>query len=332
MVRKIDWDSQIGRRLRLRDLHIFIAVARHGSISKAARQLEVSQPAVSEVIAGLEETIGERLFDRDQRGVEPTRYGRALLQRSLVVFDELKQGIKDIEQLADPTMGELRVGCVDSIASSILPKVIEDFSAQYPQIVLHVDRLVTADVELMKLRERSLDVVLARYLQPFTKGDDDLTIETLFEDHLVIACGAKSRFARRSKVTLADLADEPWIVTPSDTANSAILADAFRRADLGGPKVFLSTYSIDLRIKLVATGRYVGAFARSIVHPDADKSIKILPIELPPRRWPIVLITLKHRTLNPVAQRFIEHLRGVSRSFAANLEAEQTGGRPTKTS
>lgn len=327
MVRKIDWDSQIGRRLRLRDLHVFIAVAQHGSISKAARQLEVSQPAVSEVIASLEETIGERLFDRDQRGVEPTRYGRALLQRSLVVFDELKQGIKDIELLADPTLGELRIGCVDSIASSILPKVIEDFSAQYPQITLHVDRLVTTDVELMKLRERSLDVVLVRYFQPFSKGDDDLTIETLFEDYLVIACGAKSRFARRSKVTLADLADEPWIVTPSDTANNAILTDAFRGANLRGPKIFLSTYSIDLRTKLVATGRYIGAFARSVVHPDADKLIKILPIELPPRRWPIVLITLKHRTLNPVAHRFMEHIRGVAKSMAAEMAQELVNAR-----
>jgi DNA-binding transcriptional LysR family regulator len=319
VVRKIDWDSQIGRRLRLRDLHVFIAVAQHGSISKAARQLAVSQPAVSEVIASLEETIGERLFDRDQRGVEPTRYGRVLLQRSLTVFDELKQGIKDIELLADPTIGELRIGCVDSIASSILPQVIEDFSARYPQVLLHVDRLVTADVELMKLRAKSLDVVLVRHFEPFAKGADDLTVETLFEDYLVIVCGAKSQFARRSKVTLADIANEPWIVTPADTANNAILTDAFQRADLRGPKVFLSTYSIDLRTKLVATGRYIGAFARSVIDPEAEKSIKILPVELPPRRWPIVLVTLKHRTLNPVAQRFIEHIRGVGKAKAAEL-------------
>jgi DNA-binding transcriptional LysR family regulator len=322
VVRKIDWDSQIGRRLRLRDLHVFIAVAQHGSISKAARQLEVSQPAVSEVIASLEETIGERLFDRDQRGVEPTRYGRALLQRSLVVFDELKQGIRDIELLADPTVGELRIGCVDSIASSLLPKVIEDFSARYPQVVLHVDRLVTADVELAKLRSRSLDVVLVRYLESLAKNDDDLAIETLFEDYLVIMCGTKSRFARHSKVALADLADEPWIVTPSDTANSSILADAFRRANLSGPKVFLSTYSIELRSKLVATGRYIGAFARSTMDPESERPLKILPIELPPQRWPIVAITLKHRALNPIAQRFIEHLRSIGKAMAADVKSE----------
>lgn len=180
MVRKIDWDSQIGRRLRLRDLHVFIAVAQQGSISKAARKLRVSQPAVSGVITNLEHTIGERLFDRDQRGVEPTKYGRALLQRSLVVFDELKQGIKDIEFLADPTIGELRIGCVDSIASTLLPPIIHNFSQRYPRVVLHVHRLVTTDVEFTKLRERSLDVVLVRYFTRFQKEHDDLNVEDSF--------------------------------------------------------------------------------------------------------------------------------------------------------
>jgi DNA-binding transcriptional LysR family regulator len=317
VVRKIDWDSQIGRRLRLRDLHIFLAVAEHGSMSKAARQFRVSQPAVSDVITTLEHTIGERLFDRDPRGVEPTKYGRALLQRSLVVFDELKQGIRDIELLADPTIGELRIGCVDSIASTILPPIIEAFAERYPHVVLHVDRLVTAEVELMKLRARSLDVVLVRYFAPFANESDDLNIEALFQDYLVVVCGRRHRLARREKIELAELIHEPWILTPADSANNTILMDAFRREGLSTPRVFLSTYSVELRSKLVATGRYVAAFARSVVQPEVERSLKILPIKLPLRPWPVVLITLKHRTLNPVAQRFIEHLRICAKSISA---------------
>jgi DNA-binding transcriptional LysR family regulator len=193
VVRKIDWDSQIGRRLRLRDLQIFLAAAQYGSMSRAARELRLSQPAVSDIITTLEETIGERLLDRHSRGVEPTRYGRALIQRSLIVFDELKQGIKDIELLADPTAGEVRIGCVDSIASTILPSVVARFAEQYPRVRLHVDRLVTSEVELMKLRARSLDFVLVRYFKPFTGENDDLTVEAVFEDYLVIVCGRKSR-------------------------------------------------------------------------------------------------------------------------------------------
>ena len=115
MARKIDWESQIGRRLKLRDLHAFLTAVQRGSMSKAARQLGVSQPAVSDAIADLEQALGVRLLDRRPQGIEPTMYGDALLRRSAAVFDELKQCIRDIEFLGDPTAGELRIGCPEEL-------------------------------------------------------------------------------------------------------------------------------------------------------------------------------------------------------------------------
>src|SRR6267142_4579208 len=123
MLRKIDWDNQIGRRLRLRDLHVLFTVAQHGSMAKAAAQLGVSTPTVSEVIADLEHGLGVRLLDRSPKGVEPTIYGDALLKRTLIVFDELKQSIKDLEFLADPTTGEVRIACPLAIAFTVIPHV-----------------------------------------------------------------------------------------------------------------------------------------------------------------------------------------------------------------
>src|SRR3954453_10027132 len=128
MPRKIDWESQIGRRLRFRDLHVLFTVVQNGSMAKAAAQLGVSQPSVSEVMADLEHTLGVRLLDRSPQGIEPTIYAHALLKRSRIAFDELKQGIRDIEFLADPTVGELRIGCPESISSSILPAIVERLS------------------------------------------------------------------------------------------------------------------------------------------------------------------------------------------------------------
>jgi DNA-binding transcriptional LysR family regulator len=80
MPRKIDWESQIGRRLRMRDLHVFVTVVQCSSMAKVAVALGVSQPAVSEVIADLEDSLGVRLLDRGPHGVEATMYGRALLK------------------------------------------------------------------------------------------------------------------------------------------------------------------------------------------------------------------------------------------------------------
>ena len=119
MAPKIDWESRIGRRLKLRDLHVYFAVLQCGSMAKAAAQLGVSQPTVSEVIAGLEHTFGVRLLDRKPQGVEPTIYGSALLKRGIAAFDELKQSARDIEYLADPTVGELKIGCAEFDCSRV---------------------------------------------------------------------------------------------------------------------------------------------------------------------------------------------------------------------
>src|SRR5436190_21944440 len=99
--------DRIGRRMKLHDLNVLIAVVQAGSMSKAAALLNTTQSAISRSIADLEHTMGARLLDRYAQGVEPTQYGRALLERSVIAFDELKQGVHDIEYLSHPDTGEL---------------------------------------------------------------------------------------------------------------------------------------------------------------------------------------------------------------------------------
>src|SRR5687767_4492926 len=118
------WESRIGRRLRLRDLHILFAVVQWGSMAKAATHLAMSQPAVSESIANLEDALRVRLLDRSPQGIEPTIYGRALLKRGNAVFDELRQAIREIEFLADPTAGEVAVACPELLLAGLLPAAI----------------------------------------------------------------------------------------------------------------------------------------------------------------------------------------------------------------
>src|SRR6267378_2562162 len=135
----MDWDEQrLSRRLKLRDLHVLLIVVKCGSMGKAANQLSVSQPAISKTIADMEYALGVPLLDRNSRGVEPTVYARALLDRGLVAFDELKQAVKHIEFLANPTTGELRVGSTIAIATGFLPAVVDRLSRRYPRIVFHL--------------------------------------------------------------------------------------------------------------------------------------------------------------------------------------------------
>ena len=233
MLRKIDWESQIGRRFRFRDLHVFFTVAQHGSMSRAAAQLGVSGPTVSEVIADLEHGLGVRLLDRSAQGVEPTMYGKAILRRGLAAFDELRQGIKDIEFLADPASGELRIGCPEAIAA-ILPPILEGFTRQYPRVDILIHQVGTTTLELPGLRERKFDLVLGRLSTPITDSGfaDDLNIEILFDDQLVLAAGMRNPWIRRRKIGLAELVNEPWVLAASDSWNYKILSEAFRRHGL----------------------------------------------------------------------------------------------------
>jgi len=323
MLRKIDWESQIGRRLRLRDLHVLFTVAQRGSMAKAAAQLGVSTPTVSEVISDLEHALGVRLLDRSSQGVEPTKFGHALLKRAIIVFDELKQSIKDIEYLADPTLGEVRIACAAVSAATILPQVVQRFAQQHPRAVVHQDDVTIPEAQLSGLRERKYDLVLSRLIRPLTDRDNDLNVEVLFNDRTVLVAGMHTRWARRRKIDLAELVDEPWILSATDTWNYARVTEAFQAQGLPVPRASVVTLSTLLRAHLVATGPYIASFLNfSLRLVDTDRyPIKRLPVGLPDRPSEFGIITLKNRTLSPVAERFIEHVRNFARSMRSNRRA-----------
>jgi DNA-binding transcriptional LysR family regulator len=245
-------------------------------------------------------------------------YGRALLSRGGVAFDELKQAVRDIEFLANPNVGEVRIGCPETIAV-ILPPVIEQLSRRYPNVVpIVVGEVASPSLEFSELQARQVDLVVSRLFPPFVpdRFPDDLNVQILFDDQVVIAAGTESRWARRRKIDLADLADEPWILTEPNTWTRAIVADAFGSLGLKMPRVSLMTHSVLLRTNLVATGRFVAALPSSVMHLYARRfSLKALPVELPGQPWPVAIVTLKNRTPSPVVKLFIEHLESFSKSL-----------------
>jgi DNA-binding transcriptional LysR family regulator len=316
---KNDWQTRIGRRLRLRDLHILSAVVQWGSMAKAASHLRMTQPSVSEAIAQLEDALRVRLLDRSPRGVEPTIYAEALLKRGLVVFDELQQGIRDIEFLADPTQGEVRVGCPESLMAGILPAVIDRLSRRHPKVVVRVLLADSATFELPQLRGREIDVMIGKITEPLI--DDDLDVQVLFEENYVVVAGAQNPWTRRRHVKLADLVNEPWIYMPPNNRISAYLAEAFSTKGLEVPRESVTAFSMHLRHDLLATGRYLTMMPESLLRFNARRwsSLKILPIDLGLRPRQCVLITLRHRTLSPVVRLLIEHIQAVGKEVAATI-------------
>ncbi len=309
MAGKIDWEGQLGRRLRLRDLHVFATVAERRSMAKAAIHLGVSQPAVSEVIAQLERELGVTLLEREPRGVELTIFGKKLLARSIAAFDELKQGVRELEYMADPAAGELRIGCSESIATLMMPAVLNGFLKKYPRAVLHIEPLTTPTFEMPMLRDRTLDLLFAR-INSMQDDHHDLNLELLFSDHLLLVTGAHHPLAQRRKIKFEEVAEQPWLLAPARSWNTRILQRTFTKHGLPMPRSSVVCYSFHLRASMLADGRFVTAMPYSAMLFAADRySLKVLPVEISNDPWPIGVVTLKNRNLSPVAQVFIDHLR-----------------------
>lgn len=306
--------DRVAHRLKLRDLRLLDTVVRSRSMVKAANQLNISQPAVSKAIAELEHMLGVRLLDRGRHGIEPTEYGRALLDCGVAVFDDLRQGVKNIEFLADPTAGEVHIGCNPFLAASFVSAVIDRVHRRYPRIVFH---LVITQAETLhgELGERNVDLLITRRWGPI--ADERLGFEFLFDDSFVVVAGARSPWVRRRKIALAELMHEPWALPPAESGFGSVAMEAFRACDLDYPRTTVVAIAPEARISLLATGRFLTIFPASILRFSPGRpELKVLPVELPMARVPNGLVTLKNRTLSPVAQLFIKHAREVARPLA----------------
>src|SRR5262249_40871119 len=280
------------------------SVAQSGSMGKAAQRLNTSQPNISRSIADLERTLGVRLFDRHAQGIVPTEFGRALLDCGAAVFDDLRQGVKNIEHLADPGAGEVRIGCNPFIAADFVSTVIDRLSKRHPRIAFHV---VAAEAEALHrdLHDRNIDLLVAWRFDPM--DDEHLGFEVLYDDKYAVVAGARSPWARRRRIRLAELMEESWALPPPETVIGSAAIAAFRASGLTYPRLRVSTITPEVRISLLSTGRFLTIFPASILRFSAQRrDIRMLPVELSMSRVSLGVVTLKGRTLSPVARLFIE--------------------------
>lgn len=302
--------DRIRRRLKLSQLHTFRTVAQRGSMARAAAHLAVTQPAVSKAIADMEAAFGVRLLDRTPQGVVPTRYGEALLRRSTVLFDELEQAVHELEFMADPSVGEIRIGSSETLLHGLLPAVIEPLTARYPR--MHFDVVQAPMGPLFAaLRARTLDIVIMRMSQA---AEPDLTKARLFDDPVSVVAGVQSPWTRRKRIDLAELAGERWSLMPQDAIIGSFLAENFRAHGLPYPQLGVKCNSLQMHVSLVQTGRYLGVLPASFLgFSNARGTMKELPVKLQGRPPPVGYAMLKDRTGSPMTKLFIDALRATAR-------------------
>jgi DNA-binding transcriptional LysR family regulator len=317
------WTDRVGRRVKLRDLHIALAVAQAGSMTRAAEDLAVSYPVVSKTISELEHTLGVKLFDRSISGVEPTHYGRALLQSGVAVFDEMRKGLQQIEFIKQPDAGELRIGSSIVTDAGLLPAIIERFSQDFPRAMVHVLPENIAIQQYDNLRDRKVELVLGRL--PTTMTEPDLVAETLFDEPNVVVAGSESRWAKRRNLVLADLIGEPWVLAQPGSLARSLHEDVFRNSGLEPPSATVLTVSLHLYMRLIETGRWLGLVPASVMRfGGKHMRLKVLPVKVVSPPAPVGFVTIKDRTLTPLAQRFIECTRRIANSDTSRALTRRT--------
>jgi DNA-binding transcriptional LysR family regulator len=300
------WNERTKRRLKLRDLDVLLAVVEMGSMGKAARRLNVSQPAISKAIVELEEALGVKLVDRGRRGVMPTPYGLALAKRSVAIFNDLRQGVQDIDFLADPTKGEIRIGTTEPIAMAIVSPTIDRLRRKYPKTSFHVVAGDTAAL-YQDVVQRNIELAICRMIG---RLPEELKAEILFNDSLAIMTAAKNPLTRRRKLTLAELASEPWTLYPPDTTFGSLIADIFRANGHEPPRPAATSLSFNVHSELLATGRFLTVLPGFMLKLSGrNLPLKPLSVALPNPPMPIGLISLKDRAFTPLAQLFVENFR-----------------------
>lgn len=315
--------EQVSRRLKLRHLHVLLAVAKCGSMAKAAEQLAISQPVVSKAIAELENVVGVRLLDRGRYGIEPTLYGKALLKRSVAIFDDLKTSVSELQFLSDPTSGELRIGCEENLSTGLLPALIERLEGQYPGIFFDIAISDPKTLRERDLRGRNVEVAIMRTTTAET--GEDFESKILFHDRLWVVAGMEHPLARRrktSKLSLTDLVNERWCLPPSDHPVGLLVTQAFRNSGLEPPSRSVTVASAQCTSNVVAKCQFLGVLGSMFLrfNPPSVR-LKVL-VELPIPISSHSVVTLKDRTLSPIAQLFIDCAREVIKPMA---EQEQAG-------
>lgn len=308
----LDTDNHIGRRIKLRDLQIFSSVAAHGSMAKAAAHLAVTQPTVSQAIADLEAAVEVRLFDRSTKGVVLTAFGELLLESGARAFDALKQGMRGIEYLATPGAGDVRIGCIESTLHGLIPAIVQRLAKTHPKIVVHAAHVNPSEGE--RLRDRQLDLLVGRWPQLHT--EEDVHVETLLEDSFTVAASTQNPWAKRRKVALGDLMDEPWIFGEAGNATQERISAVFQAKCGRLPRIAVYTTAMNLRLALLNSGNSLSCIPTAGFRYGAQGlALKALPIDMG-LTLPIALISVKNRTLSAVAQQFIDCARVVAKEMA----------------
>lgn len=286
----------------VRQLRAFVSVAEHGSFTRAAAALNLSQPALTVQIRTLEEGLGLRLFDRDTRNVALTRPGRDLLPELKRILRELDTVLNETRQLARMTGGRVRIAVLPSFASSLLPEVIAEFRASHPDVGFVVRDVIASGVAALTASE---EVDLGITGGPIDDPDLEVLLRTVDRMHAVFPEG--HMLARSTRVSLAEVAKHPLVLMSPLTSVRAVVDAAIAAAGLRAEVAAEATY-MSTAVGMVRAGLGIAILPESAMEIRALPNLRSCLIEDEGLVRNIAVVKRKGRTLPPASSAFLNQL------------------------
>lgn len=300
--------------MEFRQLRHFVAVVECGNLSRAARRVHISQPALTRSIKNLEETLGSKLLIRKPRGVVPTATGESFYRRALLILNECGQAAQDVRAMERGAVGSVAIGIGALFATGIVDRAVTRLAKKNPGLTFAVSEGYFEDL-LEMLRDGRIDVVFSNF--PFTTLSNDLTRETLLEVSAIFVGSAEHHLAARKKVTAAELAQERWVIVNQPHALEAF-EQGFIARGVPAPVPVVRTNSLNLIKALLLGHQFMAQVATDFISAElARKTLVQIRSDLQPivRSAGLVYRTADH--LRPAVRFVIEELRAVCGSRAA---------------
>ena len=292
-----------------RQLKVFLAVAKSGSLGLAAETLHVTQPALSRILRRLETQLGVQLFERRTTGMELTSFGHALLPHANCLNAEAALAIEQINALRGLGQGTLRIGAVGSVAISVLPRVLDRILTQWPQLHIQITDAVE-DVLEVALTNNAIDVVISG---PIPESEDITRVaEHHFTDRCSVISCTKHPLQGREDVTFGDTESYSWVMPGGDAEPRRHFNLLASQSGFAPPRVAMETRSPSVIKAIVAQTHFLGWLPEPLMAAEqAAGLIKTLPIkELTVQRRFFVYRRRRNFSPPPVAK-FLEALRSI---------------------
>ena len=289
----------------LRQLEAFVNVVDCSGFGAASRVLHLSQAAVSERIANLENAINMRLLDRKSRNIQPTAVGRRFYTLAKQLLDHREAIYLELAELAGVVRGSLNIGASTIPGEYLLPQLLPDFLSAHPQVEINI--LVSDSSEVME-QVRNGDVDMG--LVGARPTDKQLQCDTLWSDRLLLVVPAGHSYSRRKHIRPEEVAREPFIMRERGSGSRKLMEEVLAGSDIELLPVSITLGSTTAVKEAVIAGLGITLLSERAVRKEVAAGVlAAVPIEGLRFERNFLLITDRKRTQSPLCKRFIEHLK-----------------------